>query len=130
MDSCLGSTPTWADTSNIDLKIQLKEILGYSPVDFLFVHFKSHQDNEIPYGDLSLPTKLNFHYDNSAKDHLLVLTSPSPLCALPDLTYPHLHDDNGLITSPFTSELLRWNYQETVRRHLNMTQEIFHTIDW
>ena len=88
------------------LIILLLASVSSHPQDLLlFVHVKSHKEDEISYKDLSLPSKINFCCDNAVKYQSLGLTGPSPLRSLPDLTSPHLHDENGRITTPFAPEM-------------------------
>ena len=129
-DPYMGTTPTWADSRNSDLKLRMKDVLQKSTVTFKFVHVKSHQDEETQYDELPFPAKLNYHCDKAAHDFLLNLSSPSPGRVPPDENYPHLFDTSGRITSPVKRELVLRKYRPIVASHLDLDLETFDKIDW
>ena len=130
LDPYLGKTPSWADVRNIDLKMRLAEVLNCSRVIYRFKHVKSHQDEKIPYEELSLPAKLNYQCDRAAKDHLLQLRGPSPNRAPAEGNSTYLADADGRITNSFVVEILERKYSRVVREHLGIDEETFQWIDW
>ena len=131
-DPYLGRTPAWADKRNIDFKIQLKQILANTTIQFCFLHVKSHQDDENNYEDLSLPAQLNYHCDRSARGLLTALTGPSPTLAPLDGDSTCLVDRelSGRVTRPFIDEITERRYGEEVRSHLALDQVAFQDIAW
>ena len=128
-DPFLGTTPKWADTRNADLKRRLQSELAKTSIKFAFTHVKAHQDDTLTYEDLTLPAKLNYHCDLSARNLLHDLSS-SPTRAPPDKDVPHAFDSQGRITSPITDELTIKRYRPLIALHLHLPLLNFDDIDW
>ena len=108
-DPYVGSTPSWADKRNIDLKLRLREVMSMTSVNFSFLHVKAHQDDELSYEDLTFPAKLNFHCDATARRHLQALRGPSPTFSLPDNRSSYLSDQDtgGRVSCTFQEAITK-----------------------
>ena len=63
----VGSTPTWADRRNVDLKLQIRSRLIQARAKIEAFHVKSHQDEDTPEEELSRESQMNCTCDRLAK---------------------------------------------------------------
>jgi len=63
MESNLYATTRNVLENNIDIKLELKQILRMSPIQFKLNHVKAHQDDVKPYDELTIEEKMNCDID-------------------------------------------------------------------